>query len=135
MAKMGRPKKTITQSQLDSLCGLQCTQEEMAYFFDCTIDTIANRIKEWTKDYENGPLTFSEYFSLKRQAGRISLRRSQFRMAEHNPAMAIFLGKNLLGQRDKFEFEGSHDVDLKITFDYGNKPDYGSEVEPDVPSE
>ena len=46
---------------------------------------------------------FSEIFRIKRENGIISLRRTQFQLAEKSPAMAIFLGKNLLGQTDKVE--------------------------------
>jgi hypothetical protein len=42
-----------------------------------------------------------------REQGRASLRRTQLRLAEKNAAMAIFLGKNLLGQSDKQELEHS----------------------------
>ena len=33
----------------------------------------------------------------------MSLRRNQFKLAEKSAAMAIFLGKNYLGQTDRFE--------------------------------
>lgn len=35
----------------------------------------------------------------------MSLRRTQFKLAEKNPTMAIFLGKQYLGQRDNIEVE------------------------------
>jgi len=35
--------------------------------------------------------------------GRISLRRSQMKLAERNPTMAIWLGKQWLDQKDKLE--------------------------------
>ena len=35
--------------------------------------------------------------------GCVSLRRTQFRLADRFPAMAIFLGKNILGQVDRLE--------------------------------
>ena len=34
---------------------------------------------------------------------KIKLRRNQFKLSEKNAAMAIFLGKNYLGQKDYFE--------------------------------
>lgn len=34
------------------------------------------------------------------QEGRVSIRRSQFKLAEKNPQMAIYLGKVVLGQRE-----------------------------------
>jgi len=34
------------------------------------------------------------------ESGKATLRRTQLHLAERNAAMAIFLGKNLLGQKD-----------------------------------
>lgn len=92
---MARPRKEIDQRQFESLCGLQCTKEEICGFFGITDKTLENWCK---RTYKIG---FSEVFKQKRGAGRISLRRSQFRLAEKNAAMAIFLGKQYLGQSDK----------------------------------
>ena len=95
--KMGRPKIEIDTIQFEKLCGLQCTKEEIAGFFDCSEDTI----ERWCKrEYKE---TFAVVFKNKNVSGKISLRRWQFKMAEHNCAMAIFLGKNWLGQSDKIE--------------------------------
>lgn len=44
--------------------------------------------------------TFSETYKIYSVDGKISLRRFQFKLAERNAAMAIFLGKNMLGQSD-----------------------------------
>ena len=60
----------------------------------------------WKENYGNEderPMTFSEVFAEKRQKGRASLRRSQFRLAEKNATMAIWLGKQYLGQKDQVE--------------------------------
>lgn len=101
MAKVGRPRANINKTEFESLCALQCTLNEICGFFGVTDKTL-NR---WCK--ENYGKNFSEVFSLKRGKGKISLRRSQFRLAESNAAMAIFLGKQYLGQRDSFEAESS----------------------------
>ena len=97
MKKLGRPKKEINVQQFENLCGLQCTLEEIAAFFDCSVDTIERFCK---REYKN---TFAEVFKLKRGIGKISLRRSQWKLAEKYPAMAIFLGKQYLEQTDKVE--------------------------------
>lgn len=99
MARTGRPPKAIDQKAFESLCGMMCTEEEIAGFFDCTIDTINN----WCKKTYN--CTFLEVYKKKSSTGKISLRRAQFKLAEKNAAMAIFLGKNYLGQTDKTEIE------------------------------
>ena len=44
--KMGRPKIQINEIEFEKLCGLQCTEEEIAGFFNCSIDTICNWCKE-----------------------------------------------------------------------------------------
>ena len=97
MKKLGRPKKDINVQQFENLCGLQCTLEEIAAFFDCSVDTIERFCK---REYKQ---TFAEVFKLKRGIGKISLRRSQWKLAEKYPAMAIFLGKQYLEQTDKVE--------------------------------
>lgn len=99
MAKMGRPRKEIDFDQLKKLCAIQCTELEIADFFDMTDDTLNSRIKE---EYE---ITFSEYFKKNSSFGKISLRRNQFKMAEKSVAMAIWLGKQYLGQADHQELE------------------------------
>lgn len=59
----------------------------------------------------NIKMGFSDIFHIKRGIGKISLRRSQFRMAEVNPTMAIWLGKQYLGQTDKQEVTVSTEED------------------------
>ena len=95
--KMGRPPKKIGKVEFEKLCGLQCTEEEIAGFFDCCVDTIENFCK---KTYGK---TFSEVYAQKREKGKISLRRSQWKLAERSATMAIFLGKQYLGQRDNLD--------------------------------
>ena len=103
----GRPKKEITEKILDNLIKIQCTEKEIAAVFDCTKDTIQARIREWTG---NPDMTFSTYFKQKGEVGKVSLRRKQWKLADKNVAMAIFLGKNLLGQRDVKEIKAKHDI-------------------------
>ena len=100
MAKMGRPKKEIDKDQFEKLCYLQCTLVEIASFFNCSEDTIENWCKRTYLDENEKPMTFSEVYKIHSAGGKISIRRWQFKMAEHNPGMAMFLGKVLLGQRE-----------------------------------
>jgi AraC-like DNA-binding protein len=94
--KMGRPRLEIDKKQFESLCGLQCTLEEIADFFQCSEDTI----ERWCKrEYES---TFAETFKKHSGKGKISLRRAQFKLAEKNASMAIWLGKQYLHQKDYF---------------------------------
>lgn len=94
MAKTGRPKIEIDQVQFEKLCALQCTKSEIAGWFNCSEDTIEN----WCHKTYNE--SFSAVFKKKREAGKISLRRAQWKLAEKSAVMAIFLGKNYLGQSD-----------------------------------
>ena len=94
---MGRPKKEIDQRQFEKFCGLQCTLEEICAFFDVTDKTL----DRWCKE-TYGKL-FSEVFKEKRGLGKISLRRNQWRLAEKSATMAIWLGKQYLGQKDQVE--------------------------------
>ena len=41
----------------------------------------------------------------------MSLRRNQFRLSEKSAAMAIWLGKQYLGQRDNVEYEDKEALD------------------------
>lgn len=95
----GRPKKEIAKDQFEKLCGLQCTKEEICGWFDVTDKTLDRWCKEMYKE------DFSDVFAKKRECGKISLRRAQFQLAQKSAAMAIFLGKNYLGQRDSVEYE------------------------------
>jgi hypothetical protein len=93
--KAGRPAIEIDKDNFEKLCGIQCTLEEIAGFFNCSHDTI----ERWCKKTYEGK-TFKEVFEDKRSSGLISLRRHQFRQAETNATMAIWLGKQYLGQKD-----------------------------------
>lgn len=101
----GRPKKEIAQDQFEKLCGLQCTLEEICGWFDVTDKTLDRWCRETYGE------SFSEVFAKKREAGKISLRRSQWRLAEKSAAMAIFLGKNYLGQSDHVVIEDRSALD------------------------
>ena len=90
----GRPKKEIDKKIFENLCGLQCTLEEIAGVFDCSVDTI----ERWCKR-EYGE-TFAEVYKKHSAKGKTSLRRIQFKLAEKSAAMAIFLGRNYLGQKN-----------------------------------
>ena len=110
---MARPKKIINWSDVEKLCAIQCTQEEIAHFCDCTVDTLNSSCKR-----ENG-MSFSEFFQTKRGSGRISLRRAQWQLAHKgNATMLIWLGKQYLEQHDKHDTQitGANGQDLFKSF-------------------
>lgn len=87
----------IDKKQFENLCGIQCTLAEICDFFDVEDDTL----NSWCK--KTYGTTFSEVFKVKRGKGQISLRRMQWKLAEKNPTMAIWLGKQYLNQKDRQE--------------------------------
>jgi hypothetical protein len=124
--KGGRPKKQIDQKEFEKLCFLQCTKQEFCSWFDTTDKTL----ERWCK--ETYGMGFSEIFRIKRENGIISLRRTQFQLAEKSPAMAIFLGKNLLGQTDKMEQTVNDVSEHKgITINFADKGDGNAGNVPD----
>ena len=81
-------------AQIQQLCLLQCTGEEIASVVGCSYDTLDRRVKE-----EHG-ISCAEYIKKHAAGGKASLRRSQFNLATKSAAMAIWLGKQYLGQRE-----------------------------------
>jgi len=100
----GRPEKEIDWAVFEQLCHIQCTQSEMASFFKVHPETLADRTeKQFGETYSIMYKRFSE-------GGKSSLRRMQWKLAQKNTAMAIWLGKQYLGQKDK-EIGADNDVD------------------------
>jgi len=78
--------------ELEKLCSLQCTDEEIAAWFGVSTRTIESRRKQ---------PQFSEVMNRGKAKGRISVRRAQMKLLESgNGTMGVWLGKQLLGQRD-----------------------------------
>lgn len=99
---MARPRKEVSWDDIDKLCALQATEEEIAQFCEVSVSTLYRRCLE-----ERG-MGFDEYFEQKRGTGKISLRRSQWQAAQKgNATMLIWLGKQYLGQRDRSLHEHS----------------------------
>jgi hypothetical protein len=105
-ALMGRPKKPIELDEVEKLCMLQCTQEELAAFFDVGIATIERRARE---------KRFREAMERGYAKGRISVRRKQMQLLdEGSNTMAVWLGKQLLGQKDQHELTGAADGPIEL---------------------
>lgn len=101
--KEGRPKIEFNKDDFVKLCELQCTLKEVAGFFHCNEDTVQRWLKE-----EFG-MTYTEAFEMYRTGGLVSLRRTQFQLAEKNAAVAIWLGKQHLGQKDIITYNNLDD--------------------------
>lgn len=112
----GRPRIEIDEEQFKGLCSIQCTLEEISSWFKCSEDTIERWCKRELK------MSFAEAYKRYSVGGKISLRRYQMKMAEHNATMAIWLGKQYLGQTEKQEVAVSvkDDETIKEMEDYFN---------------
>ena len=94
---MARPKKEPGEDfkeTFEKLCGLQCTKEEIQDWFDISEKTL----DRWVKDKYGEK--FADVYKSKRNKGKASLRRAQFKLAHKSAAMAIWLGKQWLGQKE-----------------------------------
>lgn len=87
--KNGRPKKEVDLKQVQRLSAIMCTQEEIASVLSVSVDTLS-RTPGFAEAYKSG-----------KETGKASLRRLQWRHAQTNPAMAIWLGKQYLGQSER----------------------------------
>lgn len=88
----GRKTVHIDLVELEKLCSLHCTDEEIADWFGVSTRTIESRRKQ---------PQFAKVMRRGKAKGRISVRRQQMKLMEAgNAAMGIWLGKQLLGQRD-----------------------------------
>ena len=113
--KMGRPLINISIEEYEKSCPSQCTEEEIAGWYKCSIDTIEKFCKRTYKK------TFADIYKTLSSKGKMSLRRYQFKIAENNPTMAIWLGKQYLGQRDLQEVDMSvKPLSIKVQDDYGD---------------
>lgn len=88
---MARPKKEIDYIAVEKLASIQCTQEEIANFLEISVRTL-QRDDEFCRIFKKG-----------QDNGKMSLKRYQFKLAEKNTAMAIWLGKQYLGQKDNID--------------------------------
>lgn len=105
----GPAKKEIDWRVFEEACSIFCTQEEMEGLLRVSKDTLLRRVREeYGEDYAAVYKRFSA-------DGRQSLRRYQFKLAKKNAAMAIWMGKNYLDQKDTpNEVQYSEEVSSKF---------------------
>jgi len=137
MARTGRPKAEYDIKAFQDLVGLGCTQEEICWYFrddkgkPANIDTLTR----WRK--RPFDMTFQEYF---KQYGfmamKIRLRRNQFELSKKSAAMAIWLGKQYLDQKDSIEVESSITdntrEEIGVLIDELNKTRSGTDTDADT---
>lgn len=113
MAKTGRPKKEWDTKLFADLIGIGCGAPEICWVFrdpdtgkPANIDTVSRWCKrEFGKTFqefreENGAMAL-----------KIQLRQNQLALSKKSAAMAIFLGKNYLGQKDNIQYEDRDSIE------------------------
>lgn len=114
--KGGRPAFELSDDDLAKLINMiriQCTQVEICNIYGVTDKTLNNALKKI------GQPGFSELFKKHQDEGKASLRRSQWKAATEklNPTMLVWLGKQMLGQRDQVVIGGDEDAPpLRVSF-------------------
>jgi hypothetical protein len=98
-SRSGAGRKTISIDliQLEKLATCGCTDKDIAGFFNVSIRTIEQRRKKQPD--------FAEAMGRGGAKCRIAVRTAQMKWMEKSPMMCVFLGKQLLGQRDVFPIE------------------------------
>lgn len=107
-SKVGRPLIELPQDQFESLCKLIPTLPEAAGFFKVSEDTI----ERWcVRTYG---VNFAEVLKRFSAETRVSLRRKQLSKAleDGDRTLLIWLGKQLLGQKEKIEHSGDKENPL-----------------------
>jgi len=105
----------VDWEQVRALCAIQCTRDEIASFLGISHDTLQRAA---LRDHGTH---FGELREEYAQGGKCSLRRKQWRLADSNATMAIFLGKQMLGQRDDVRLNYAGTITQEIVH-YGEEP-------------
>jgi len=93
--KRGRPPAEIDLKLVEDLAAIGATDEEIAAVLRVSTDTIGRRKKD---------PAFRDVLEAGKGRGRVTLRRLQWQAASTgNTTMLVWLGKQMLGQRDKWE--------------------------------
>jgi hypothetical protein len=92
----GRPKIPVDVEKLKLLAKIGCTLDEMAAALGVSADTLTRNYAEAIKE---GALLF-----------KVSVRREQMRLLKNgNATMGVWLGKQVLGQKDNIRIGGDED--------------------------
>tara|TARA_R110000744_G_scaffold62608_2_gene129148 strand:+ start:3865 stop:4251 length:387 start_codon:yes stop_codon:yes gene_type:complete len=89
--RMGRPKLDLDLDAITRMASCSCTKREIAYILDISEDTMKRRTD------------VKEAFTLGKENAKVRLRKAMFSNAieKMNPALQIFLAKNMLGMSDQ----------------------------------
>jgi len=115
--KVGRPKIELNLGELERLSRLNCTMPEISAYFDIPLRTLEDKFTnepDVRKAIEKG-----------RATGMLSLRRKQIQIMEdtNNSTMAIWLGKQMLGQTDRQEIRQDINIEERKVLDVSRLTD------------
>ncbi len=105
----------IDWDKVKAMCVIHCTVGEIASVLEISSRTLTDASK---RQYN---MCFSELHKIWSAGGKCSLRRKQWKLADKNTTMAIFLGKQMLGQRDDISLNHHGEMVQNIVH-YGDKP-------------
>jgi len=106
--KMGRPKIKVDWKVFETACKLCATKEDIIQILGVEDMTLTRRIREKYDDTFEG---------VKEKLGgitKLSLRRNQLALSKTNSSMGIWLGKQLLNQKDQVEQKIDHSFSRPI---------------------
>jgi len=99
--KGGRPRTEFTETDWKEIIGMAtvlCTAEEICSIKGVSISTLDRRIRE------KYGISFDDFKKAHGDKSKRSLRRKQLELAmSGHPTMLIWLGKQLLGQKDNLQ--------------------------------
>lgn len=110
----GRNPAVIDWDLVKKLAAMQCTQIEICNALGISRATFSKTGKD-----EFG-VTIGDKIDEWSEGGKCSLRRAQWLLAQKNAAMAIFLGKQYLGQKDDYKVKHEGNMTQEIVH-YGDK--------------
>jgi hypothetical protein len=103
--KPGKPLPDIDLEQVQAAAGIGCSAEEIAAVLKMSATRFYQRMREEPR--------LKEAMESGRENGRATLRRYQWQAAQGgNPALLIWLGKQLLGQKEGVVVAGDPNAPL-----------------------
>ena len=98
---MARPTKEFDKKEFADLISLGCNEDEICWFFRDDQGRPANRdtLSRWCK--RTYKMSFQEYSKKNKfMSLKIQLRKNQLELSKKSAAMAIWLGKQYLDQKE-----------------------------------
>jgi hypothetical protein len=107
---MARKEVNIDWEEVAELAQAGCNGQQIADYFGIHYNTLAARCQK------DNQCDFSDILQQNRSKGDALLIVKQYESAvkDKDKSMQIWLGKQRLGQRDKFETDNKHDIQVSI---------------------